>query len=92
MRAYQGRAEVPVSESWQTNVMGEIRKIGPQFVPVSPASDFRVAVWRLAPVTCLLLILLLTGATWLDPSADALIAEGFLKDPVDVVFGDILRG
>lgn len=91
IQAYQTRPEISASEAWQQNVMREIRGIVPAG-SISWSADFSVSVWRLAPAAGLLLILLLIGASWFGPSAETVIADMFLQDPVDFIFGDILMG
>ena len=91
IQAYQTRPEIPASEAWQQNVMREIRGIVPAG-SISWSADFSASVWRLAPAAGLLLILLLIGASWFGPSAETVIADMFLQDPVNFIFGDILMG
>jgi hypothetical protein len=92
IRNYQNRPEIPITDAWQQDVMREIRRIGREVGGVSFSAEFGASVRRLVPVAGLLLLLMITGAVLLGPSADTLIADLFLSDPVDFVFSDIFRG
>ena len=92
VRIYQNRPEIPATDIWQQNVMRKIRRMGLSTERLPVLTDFGASVWKIAPVMAILLLLMISGAVWLGPSADTLIADLFLSDPVDVVFRDIFRG
>jgi hypothetical protein len=92
IRAYQMQPDISISDTWQQNVMREIRRIGPLARRPSFLADLGTSAWRLAPVAGIVLILLIAGGAWFGPSTDTVLADLFLMDPVDFVFGDILRG
>jgi len=54
--AYLGKQREIAGEDWSSRVMGRIRRIG----PLGPATGFWPAfeylVWRLAPVSCMLVL------------------------------------
>jgi hypothetical protein len=56
--AYAAKEKEETGDGWQSAVMKRVRRIG----PLTPASNFLPAfehfVWRLAPVSCLLVIAL----------------------------------
>ncbi len=56
--AYSAKETEETGDGWQSAVMKRVRRIG----PLTPASNFLPAfehfVWRLAPVSCLLVIAL----------------------------------
>ena len=56
--AYAAKESEKTGDGWQSAVMKRIRRIG----PLTPASNFLPAfehfVWRLAPVSCLLVLVL----------------------------------
>lgn len=92
VRAHLNRPEILIPQTWQHTVMREIRKIGLPAGRASFSSDFGAFVWRLVPAAGLLLILIMAGTAWFGPSADTVIADLLMSDPVDFVFNEILRG
>ena len=65
-RAYQERENVEVGDHWQEEVMHRIRELGEIEARPSSLVMFEQLVWRLAPVTCLLIL----GLTLLLSSFD----------------------
>jgi len=55
--AYFEKEHAEVSEQWQLNVMRRIRNLGPIQSGPSFIMLFEQFVWRLTPVTCLLIII-----------------------------------
>ena len=54
--AYFAEERVATGEAWRSQVMNRIRKIGPLESIVSFWPDFERLVWRLVPVSCLLVV------------------------------------
>jgi len=65
-RAYQERENVEVGGQWQEKVMRRIRELSEIQARPSSLEMFEQLVWRLAPVTCLLIL----GLTLLLSSFD----------------------
>jgi len=65
-RAYQEREKGEVTDQWQEEVMRRIRELGEIQASPSFLAMFEQLVWRLAPVTCLLIL----GLTLLLSSFD----------------------
>jgi len=65
-RAYQERENVEVGDQWQEEVMRRIRELGEIEVRPSSVVMFEQLVWRLAPVTCLLILGLTLVLSTLD--------------------------
>ena len=65
-QAYQERENVEVGDHWQEEVMHRIRELGEIEARPSSLVMFQQLVWRLAPVTCLLIL----GLTLLLSSFD----------------------
>lgn len=66
-RAHQEKENVETGDQWQQEVMGRIRSLGPIEAKPSFLLMFEQLVWRLAPVTCLLILgltLLLSSASF----------------------------
>jgi hypothetical protein len=61
-RAHQGRENIEVGQRWRTRLMAEVMEIG----PIRPAPGFLPSfermVWRLAPVTSPLVLILILVA------------------------------
>ena len=55
-RAYQERVKVEVTDQWQKEVMRRIRELGEIEASPSFLAMFEQLVWRLVPVTCLLIL------------------------------------
>ena len=55
-RAYRDKEKVEVGDHWQEEVMRRIRELGGREERPSPLLMFEQFVWRLAPLTCLLIV------------------------------------
>ena len=69
--AYAAKERDETGEEWQSQVMKRVRRIG----PLTPASNFLPAfehfVWRLAPVSCLLVLVLTFFFVNMEPDVDS---------------------
>jgi len=72
-QAYRARERMEVGARWQKSLMARVREIGP-FQPTTRfLLTFERFVWRLAPVVCLLALVLIAAfveievASWEDP-------------------------
>lgn len=77
---------------WRQNVMRKIRGIGPLKRNISFSLSFQQMVWKMAPVLCILLIVLITGMVSLDLSFATAINDTFINDPVAVIYNGIFWG
>ena len=59
-KAYDEREKPAIGDRWQTGVMHRIRRLGSIASKRSFFLGFEQFVWRLAPVTCLIIIVLAT--------------------------------
>lgn len=72
-RAYRARERREVGTGWQKSLMARIREIGPFQPEARFLPTFEQFVWRLAPVVCVLAIVLVAAfvgiesASWEDP-------------------------
>jgi len=55
-KAYREKENRPSGDQWQGEVMRRVRKLGPLLPRPDPLVAFGQFVWRLAPVTCLLIV------------------------------------
>ena len=56
--AHYAKEEENVGEQWQSQVMRRVRSIGPLKSGASFWTDLEYLVWRLAPVSCILVVAL----------------------------------
>ena len=81
--AYHGKEKVETDELWQARVMGHIRDLGPLH-PLSGYLDLlQGLVWRIAPVACILVLLLGIAMTQIDFVSDYELAKMIAEDPAD---------
>ncbi|MFC1886223.1 hypothetical protein ACFLZM_04125 [Thermodesulfobacteriota bacterium] len=62
-KTYHEKEKPELSDRWRVNVMRRVGNIGPLQSKSDPLIQFGQFVWRLTPVTCLLIIVL--TAVWL---------------------------
>ena len=74
-RAYQERENVEVDDQWQEGVMRRIRELGKIEARPSSLLMFEQLLWRLAPVTCLLIL----GLTLLLSSFDFISGDDVIQ-------------
>ena len=69
--AYAAKEREETGDGWQSAVMKRVRRMG----PLTPASNFLPAfehfVWRLAPVSCLLVLALTFFFVNMEPDVDS---------------------
>lgn len=68
--AYRGRPAPEPGLKWQQDVMRDIRRIGLPEYGAENGNGFGRAVWRLVPVTCVLILL----------AASLLLSQNFVAD------------
>jgi hypothetical protein len=81
--AYYGKEKAAINERWQIRVMRHVRSLGPLNVKTSYLELFEGLVWKLAPVACLLILVLTIILTKLDFVSEYEIAKAFMEDPLD---------
>jgi hypothetical protein len=82
-RAYHERERPDVDELWQMRVMSHIRSLGPVRTGRGYITLFEQSVWRLAPVTGLLILILVALLLTLDFMPDYEMAKILIDDPVE---------
>jgi hypothetical protein len=79
---YYEKEKTAVGDSWRIGVMGYIRDLGPiheaDFVEI-----FQRLIWRLAPITCGLVLLLGIAVTQLNVAPDYELMRLFIDEPAD---------
>lgn len=81
--AYYEKEKAAVNEHWQIRVMSHVRSMGSLKVKTNYLEFFQGFVWKLAPVACLLILVLTIILTNLDFVSDYEIAKAFMEDPLD---------
>ena len=86
------KEKLHVSDDWQANAMRLIRNdAGEYFRPVF-FDIFQQFVWKLAPVSCLLVLLLGLLVSQTDFLSDYEMAKIFINDPSDLSFISLYNG
>ena len=83
VRAYHEREKPDVDDLWQRRVMSHIRSLGPPGSGRGYMALFEQSVWRLAPMTGLLVLILIALLLSLDFMPDYEMAKIFIDDPVE---------
>jgi len=86
IRAYHEKEKPEVDELWQMRLMSHIRSLGPVTSWRRYFTLFELSVWRLAPVTCLLILVLVAFLIKLGFRPDYEMAKIFIDDPVEFTF------
>jgi hypothetical protein len=86
IRAYHEKERHEVHEPWQMRVMSHIRSLGPITSRKRYFMLFEQCVWRLAPVTCPLILVLVALLIKLDFIPDYEMVKLFIDDPVEFTF------
>ena len=81
--AYRKKENVEESDVWQVKAMERIRNLDPSYTQPSYLDLFQRLVWQLAPVTCVLVLILGIVLSQIDFMPDYVIAKIFLEDPAD---------
>ena len=76
LQAYHEKEKLKLGDQWHMKVMDRVRKLGPLQSKPDPLMQFGQFVWRLTPVTCLLIIMSLAVLLEYDftPSYNVLIS------------------
>ena len=84
--AYHEKEKALVGDLWQTRVMAHIKSLGPLYPVRSYFEFFERFVWRLAPVVCILLLILAAFFIHMDFISEYEMAKIFFEDPADISF------
>jgi hypothetical protein len=84
--AYHEKERPEVDELWQVKVMSHIRSLGPITSRKRFFMLFEQSVWRLAPVMCLLILILAALLIKLDFISDYEMLKLFIDDPEEFAF------
>ena len=89
-QAYNQKEKQEVGDRWQVDVMRQIRRLGPLPSQPLPVMQFGQFVWRLTPVTCLLIIM--SAAVWLqfDFALDYNLFLSFITSSEEISLAQLL--
>ena len=83
--AYSKRDGAEVGDMWKRRVMGHIQSLGPFYFKTGYFELFQQSLWRLAPVACLLSVILIVAIAKMDFFSDYEIAKIFISEPKDFI-------
>jgi hypothetical protein len=82
--AYYAREKAEVSDMWwKAGVMEHIRNLTPLYFEAGSLELFQRFLWRLAPVACVLAVVLTVTIVKMDFFPDYELAKIFVSDPKD---------
>lgn len=81
--AYRKKESAEVGDSWQVKVMEHIRNLDAFYPQPSYLDLFQRLVWQLAPVACVLALILGIVLSQVDYIRDYEIAKMFIEDPAN---------
>jgi hypothetical protein len=87
--SYHAKEKTGVSEGWQMSVMSRIRRLGPLPARADFFSLFGRTVWRLAPVACVLILVLAISLIKIDFIPESEAAKIFFANPVEFTIEQI---
>lgn len=89
---YHEKEKLYVSDNWQANVMRLIRKNATDHYQISFFDIFQQFVWRIVPVSCVLVLLLSFLMSQNDVLSDYKMVKIFINDPSDLSFLSLYNG
>lgn len=85
-QVYHEKEDFQVPDKWKSKAMNLIRKDARMQFQAGFLDTFQRFVWRLAPVSCVLLLLLGLIMSQTDILSDYELAKIFINDPSDLSF------
>jgi hypothetical protein len=83
--AYAGKEKLETGDMWQTRVMGHVLSMGPLYQRVNYYELFQQFVWKLTPVTFVLVGLLGIALVKMDFFSDYEFTKAFVSNSSDLV-------
>jgi hypothetical protein len=85
-RAYFEEKNTEIDDRWQAETMRRIRVLGPLQLPANYFTVFEQLVWRLAPVFCILILLLTAGILKFGFISESEMAKMFAECSLETAF------
>ena len=89
-QAYHEKEKRVLDDQWHMNVMGRVRRLGPLQAKPDPLMQFGQFVWRLTPVTCLLIIMSAAVLLKFDFTPDYNVLISFITDAEEISLVQLL--
>jgi hypothetical protein len=89
-QAYREREKLELSDQWQQIAMRHVRKLGPLQTKPDLLMQFGQFVWRLTPVTCLLVIISAVVLLKFDFTPEYNVLISFITDAEDISLVQLL--
>ena len=90
LQAYHEKEKLELSDRWQVNVMRRVKNLGPLKKEPEPLGQFTQFVWRLAPVTCLLIIVSTVVLLKFDFTPEYNVLISFVPDAEEISLVQLL--
>ena len=90
LQGYHEKEKLVLGDQWPMNVMGRVRRIGPLQAKPDPLMQFGQFVWRLTPVTCLLIIMSAAVLLKFDFTPDYNVLISFITDAEEISLAQLL--
>ncbi len=89
---YDNRQEVSLGIDWQKKVMAAVRQESMPIPPEDAWMPLENLVWRLAPVLCVLIALMVAVLAGLDFNPQYGVAEAFMDDSLEILMAQAMGG
>ena len=90
LRKYHEKEKLELGDRWQANVMRRVRNLGPFQPKPDPLMQFGQFVWRLTPITCLLIIMSVAVLLKFDFTPDYNVLISFITDAEEISLVQLL--
>ena len=90
LKRYHEKEKLELDDRWHMNVMSRVRRIGPLQAKPDPLMQFGQFVWRLTPVTCLLIIMSAAVLLKFDFTPDYNVLISFITDAEEISLAQLL--
>ena len=90
--AYHEKENIETGGLLRTRVMGHVLSLGPLSPQVCYFELFQQLLWKLAPVTCILVVILGVAIAKMDFIESYELAKSFINDPADFILLTLYYG
>lgn len=90
--AYHEKENIEVDELWSARVMDRIQSLGSQYTNMDYVGFFQQFVWKIAPVACVLVLLLGVALAQIDFVSDYELTKMFIEDPTELSLMTLVDG
>lgn len=90
LKRYHEKEKLELDDQWYMNVMSRVRRLGLFQAKPDPLMQFGQLVWRLTPVTCLLIIVSAAVLLKFDFTPDYNVLISFITDAEEISLAQLL--